>query len=135
MAHLTTTLSLRDHLDSETLLQVASAMPGSAIYREPRFIDGPDGAPDNDWSSLFEHQDPRGMGWGFFSLDAQERHSRRIDLRGPTDLDPGPLAMCEPQDSDAGIVLTFTLDSDGQGLSAATTMPVEAYVSTADPDR
>ena len=106
MAH-TTTLSLCEHIDAETMLRVASAMRDSALYREPRFLDGPDDNGENEWESLFQHHDPRSLGWGYFCHDETERESRRLDMRGPNDFDPGPLAMGEGHDNSGAIVLRF----------------------------
>jgi hypothetical protein len=75
----------------------------------PGFLGG-DGPAGDDELEAFEDWDAvRGHGRGFFSSDAHERATRRLDLRGPTDLDPGPLAMEEaPPDVTASAwYLTF----------------------------
>jgi hypothetical protein len=61
----------------------------------------------DDWAVLFEDHNPRSLGWGYFCHDADERRSRRLDMRGPTDLDPGPLAMSEPEGGDSYVTLVF----------------------------
>ncbi len=106
MAMKPATISLCEHLDPNLILRVASAMAGSALYREPRFLDGPDGQGD-EWDLLFEHHDPRSLGWGYFCHDEDERRSRRLDMRGPTDVDPGPIAMSEPEGDDSCVILVF----------------------------
>ena len=107
MAQKPATISLCEHVDRTLVLKVASAMADSALYRQPGFLDGPE-APMDDWELLFQDHDPRLLGWGYFSHDEEERRSRRLDMRGPTDVDPGPLPMAEPEDEDSCVVLEFS---------------------------
>lgn len=66
---------------------LSGARPGFVVGALPR---------DEDEVELFvDWDDPRHHGGEHFVGDAEECRSRRIDLRGPTDLDPGPLAMDE----------------------------------------
>ena len=106
MAITPATISLCDHLGSDVVLRVARAMSDSAVYQQPGFLDGPPTELD-DWDPLFEDHGPRDLGWGYFCHDEDERQSRRLDMRGPTDLDPGPMPMCEPEGDDSFVILMF----------------------------
>ncbi|MBX2804232.1 MAG: hypothetical protein KTR31_41610 [Myxococcales bacterium] len=83
------------------MLQVACVMRADGGQLEPRFVAGPDDGEDlepelelfMDWDGL------RVDGRGTYAQDDDECRSRRVDLRGPTDADPGPLPMEEaPED-------------------------------------
>ena len=89
------TASLRDHVSHELLVDVVRLMAGQPLP----FVEGPEviGA-DADVEPFLDWDANRGHGAGFFCGDAHECRSRRIDLRGPTDLDPGPLPMEEAPD-------------------------------------
>lgn len=88
----TTTIALQEHLDDELMLQVARAMSRSALYRPPGFFDGPPLEDDEDEErALFGDHDLRATDRGLFIHPEEECRSRRVDLRGPTDRDPGPL--------------------------------------------
>lgn len=90
------TVSIRDHIDTTLLTELARLW--SADTRCAGFpADELPALPDTDEElEPFEDWDAhRGHGRGFFHGDARECASRRIDLRGPTDLDPGPLPMEE----------------------------------------
>jgi hypothetical protein len=106
------TVSLRDHVSHELLVDVVRLM-----CREPLgFVQGPEIPPeDADVEPFLDWDATRGHGAGFFCGDAHECRSRRIDLRGPTDLDPGPLPMEEaPEDVPARLLL-FRVASDATG--------------------
>jgi hypothetical protein len=88
------TLSLRDHAGGDLLTDLLRALfvsPPPAFVRggDRPVVEDPELEPFIDWDQL------RGDGRGFFSSDRHECASRRVDLRGPTDLDPGPLPMEE----------------------------------------
>lgn len=61
---------------------------------------------DDDDALFADQGPPRGVD-GFYCEDAAECASRRIDLRGPTDRDPGPLPMEEATEDVAGVTLRF----------------------------
>ena len=90
------TVSLRDHVDRDVLVQVVRIMCGQPVG----FVDAPHVAvEDADVEPFMNWDATRGHGTGYFCGDAHECRSRRVDLRGPTDLDPGPLPMEEaPED-------------------------------------
>jgi hypothetical protein len=96
------TVSLRHLLGDEVVAELARIL--CAAPAPPTFADAdaepppglavaldadPNLEPFVDWDAA------RGRGRGFFRTDRDECASRRIDLRGPTDLDPGPLPMEE----------------------------------------
>lgn len=92
------TLSLRDHA-GELLAEIARML---LAPRAPSFVRGEDAEvePDPedaelDLEAFLDWDRIRGDGRGFFSSDPHECATRRVDLRGPTDLDPGPLPMEE----------------------------------------
>src|SRR5262245_20109456 len=88
------TLSIRDHVDNEILGELARIWCIRPIA--PAFLD-PDRPIEDDELEPFQDWDlERGHGRGFFHSDPRECATRRVDLRGPTDLDPGPLPMEEP---------------------------------------
>jgi len=116
MASKPATIALCEHVDGDAVLAVASAMSGSVLYRVPQFLDDAQllvdrgvgvSEADDEWDLLFEDHNERALRWGYFSHDENERRSRRLDMRGPTDFDPGPLAMCEPDVDDACVILVF----------------------------
>jgi hypothetical protein len=88
------TVSLREHVDNSLLADIARAYSaaggaeGASAFVDRTDVDE-DLEPFEDWDVL------RGHGLGFFHSDARECATRRVDLRGPTDLDPGPLPMEE----------------------------------------
>lgn len=94
------TVFLRDHVDEDVLLEVARVMSCSPLHRPAGFVEGWDvEIEDWDLEPFLDWDHRRGHGQGFFRQDEHECRSRRIDLRGPTDLDPGPLPMEEaPED-------------------------------------
>lgn len=102
------TISFRSLLGADMLAQLARillarAAPPSFVDADPPselIPDDPELEPFIDWDAI------AGRGRGYFRSDADECASRRVDLRGPTDLDPGPLPM-EEASEDA------LLDSDG----------------------
>lgn len=91
-----TTIHLLDHVDDESLFEIATRS-GSPLQRAPRFVDGPAeaSAEEPELELFMDWDDDRGHGWGGYTQDDDECRSRRIDLRGPTDEDPGPLPMEE----------------------------------------
>lgn len=93
----TRTIALREYVDDELLLQIARAMRDSALHRRPGFLDGPAGEASED-EELFGDHDIRTTDRGFYAHPREECRSRRVDLRGPADRDPGPLAM-EPAEA------------------------------------
>ena len=96
MPHVTTA-SLRDHVDDEILAAVARLM--CAEDTTPAFVEGWDvPQTDHDLEPFLNWDARRGDGRGLFLSDPTECASRRVDLRGPTDLDPGPLPMEEAPD-------------------------------------
>lgn len=92
----TRTIALREYVDNDLLLQIARAMRGSALHRRPGFLDGPDDAVSEE-DELFGDHDVRATDRGFYAQPWEECRTRRVDLRGPADRDPGPLEM-EPAD-------------------------------------
>ena len=99
------------HLDLARLLDDDDLL---AIFR-PRFappleVDAPPAPGPDDWEALedllFADQDgDRGHGSGFYAFDAEEAASRRVDLRGPSDHDPGPIPLEEAEDDEDVVVL------------------------------
>jgi hypothetical protein len=96
------TVALRDLLGPELMAGLARILAQQqtplgevAPVCEP-VVHDPELEPFQDWDAV------RGRGAGFFRSDADECASRRVDLRGPTDVDPGPLPMDEaPEDEQA----------------------------------
>jgi len=89
------TVSLRDHVSRDLLVEVVRLMCGRPLG----FVDAPEVDVDAEIEPFFDWDAIRGHGAGFFCGDEHECRSRRVDLRGPTDLDPGPLPMEEaPED-------------------------------------
>jgi hypothetical protein len=102
------TASLRDHVADELLAAVArlSCTDSTAAG----FVEGWDWPLEDPALEPFLNWDlRRGDGRGYFLSDRTECASRRVDLRGPTDLDPGPLPMEEATDEavDPAPVVTF----------------------------
>ncbi len=88
------TARLESLVPDDLLVGLTRAMLGA----RPGFVRA-DAPRDEDETELFTNWDARrGHGVGYFSGDRDECRSRRVDLRGPTDLDPGPLAMEEAPD-------------------------------------
>ncbi|MEQ1506336.1 MAG: hypothetical protein ABMB14_29160 [Myxococcota bacterium] len=98
------TVSLRDHLDDGLLAELAMILCRS---RGPGFVDGGDRLVPEPELEPFLDWDIRGLGLGYFRTDPGECATRRVDLRGPTDLDPGPLPMEEAPDPADGELLAF----------------------------
>lgn len=113
------TLSLRSQEGGDLLAELARVLFSS---RQPAFVSG--------WDLPLDGEDPllrdeieafvdwdvlRGDGRGFFLSDRRECATRRVDLRGPTDLDPGPLPMEEgpPEESPHRSVVRLVLAADG----------------------
>jgi hypothetical protein len=58
---------------------------------------------------LFGDHDPgRGHGHGYYAADEAENASRRLDMRGPLDEDPGPIEMEEAGPDASGGYLRLT---------------------------
>jgi hypothetical protein len=94
----TATFSLRDHLGDDVLLEIVQIMSGVPPRVAPGYVDDIDpGVPfEDDELELFHDWNNRvGRGRGYFRHGEKECRSRRVDLRGPTDRDPGPLPMEE----------------------------------------
>jgi hypothetical protein len=86
------TASLRDHVDDDLLAAVSRLMWSSDPT--PAFVERADVPPtDLELEPFLNWDDRRGDGRGLYLSDPVECASRRVDLRGPTDLDPGPLPM------------------------------------------
>ncbi len=94
----TAAIRLRDRVAKEVMLRVANWMrhlrqgepsPGFVTGPEDLEIEEPEMELFMDWDAV------RGDGRGAYSQDDDECRSRRVDLRGPTDRDPGPLPMEE----------------------------------------
>lgn len=94
------TVCLNEHIEEDILLEVARLLGASPVRLPAGFVDGPDIEVEDAELELFLNWDClRGHGRGSYAQDDAECRSRRIDLRGPTDLDPGPLPMEEaPED-------------------------------------
>jgi hypothetical protein len=90
------TVSLREHVDNSLLGEIAR-LCCLAIVSEgaPAFVEPDPNEVDEDLEPFQDWDVRRGHGLGFFHSDARECATRRVDLRGPTDLDPGPLPMEE----------------------------------------
>lgn len=116
------TLSLREILGDRMLGEVARIL--CAAPEPPAFVErlpvppppppadttatATDGVAedDDDLEAFLDWDIVRGHGRGYFRSDARECATRRVDLRGPTDLDPGPLPMEEaPADAVVGGML------------------------------
>jgi hypothetical protein len=92
-------LILRKHIDADLLLAVARRMPGSPLRRSLAFVRLPEIVVEDEIEPFFDWDAWRGHGAGYFRQDADECRTRRVDLRAPTDEDPGPLPMEEaPED-------------------------------------
>jgi hypothetical protein len=101
------TLSLRDHAGGDLLADLLRALFVSPL---PSFVHGGDRPLDGEeleFEPFFDWDQLRGDGRGFFSSDRHECASRRVDLRGPTDLDPGPLPMEEGSSEERAQRLVF----------------------------
>jgi len=62
---------------------------------------------EDDLALFADHDAPAPRGSGFFSYGEEERRSRRLDMRGPLDHDPGPIPMDEGPPGEAAIELRF----------------------------
>lgn len=107
MATRPASIALRDHVDPTWLLRVASAMSDSALHRDPYFLDGPADEDEDEWTTLFQDHNARDAHLGYYRHPDREARSRRLDMRGPTDFDPGPIAMQEPEGDDSSVILRF----------------------------
>lgn len=109
----TTTITLREHVDDEVMLRIARSTARSALYRPPGFLDDAEGHADGDEDEdLFGDHTYRSGTRGVYAHAEEECRSRRVDLRGPTDHDPGPIDMDDGADSSAqAVVLRFTPSS------------------------
>lgn len=105
----TASIVLREHLEDDLLLQIARTMPRSALFRAPGFLEGPPDEEEDEELALFGDHDLRASDRGTWVQPEEECRSRRVDLRGPTDRDPGPLAMepAEEEDDPQPIELDF----------------------------
>lgn len=103
----TTTIRFKDHLDDRTLRKLATIVSRHG-RDEGRFLDGPEDEPDDELS-LFRDHDMRRYANGYFRYGDAECRSRRLDMRGPLDEDPGPLAMPEG-DAPGAVRLSFEDD-------------------------
>lgn len=84
---------LLDHVDPDLLLALARRMRATFVGLPEIEVEDVEIEPFFDWDAW------RGHGRGYFREDAAECRTRRIDLRAPTDEDPGPLPMEEaPED-------------------------------------
>ncbi len=93
----TATVRLTDHFDSELLVRDRVDHVRDAPRVAPGYVDDVDAWFENEQLELFHDWDSTaGRGRGFFTKDEAECRSRRVDLRGPTDADPGPIEMEEP---------------------------------------
>lgn len=95
---------LRDRIAKELMLRVANAMRGTRSGQRAGFVAGPaDVQPDEPEMELFMDWDAwRADGRGAYAHDPEECESRRVDLRGPLDRDPGPLPMEEAPEEITG---------------------------------
>lgn len=84
--------SIREHLDDALLSELVRVCVRPV---EPAFVEAAAPADDADLEPFADWDAHRGHGRGFFLGDRRECATRRVDLRGPTDLDPGPLPMEE----------------------------------------
>jgi hypothetical protein len=92
-------VQLGEHIDDELLLEVARMMGGSPVRLRCGFVEGPEiQLEDDEIEPFLDWDHDRGHGRGGYAQDVAECRSRRVDLRGPTDLDPGPLPMEEAPD-------------------------------------
>lgn len=92
---------LRDRIAKDLMLRVANAMRGTRSGVRAGFVAGPANVQiEEPELELFMDWDAwRADGRGAYAHDPDECQSRRVDLRGPTDADPGPLPMEEaPED-------------------------------------
>lgn len=100
------TIAWSDLVDVHTRRAIAA----EALPRLPDLVFEPaDPLPhgDDDLALFEDHDRVGGLGPGVFWHDAEECRSRRLDMRGPLDLDRGPLEMEEDDGYHPGIRLSF----------------------------
>ncbi|MEN0064002.1 MAG: hypothetical protein AAGA48_17745 [Myxococcota bacterium] len=93
----TTTVRFDDHVSEEVMKQLALLAAGASAlaFHEGLahlFVEDEELSLFADWDFLW------GRGRGTYTQDDAECRSRRVDLRGPHDGDPGPLPMEEAPD-------------------------------------
>jgi len=115
------TVILHEYVDPEILLAVAGQMPGSPSGWPPTFVRLPEiELDDAEIEPFFDWDAWRGHGRGYFRQDAEECRTRRIDLRAPTDEDPGPLPMEEaPEDITAKHLILGSSQPPGERAADA----------------
>lgn len=101
----TTTIAVRDHVDGETLNALATIL---TLPVRRRLQEDPEVDPDDELSLFRDWDACRGGGAGFFCQDEAERRSRRLDMRGPLDLERGPIEMEEAPEDLPGVCLRFS---------------------------
>lgn len=97
----TTLVDLRAHLH-QALLECLKSQ--AATTRQPalEFEEL-----DDDQSLFADHEPLFKHVRGFFNYDQRELRTRRLDMRGPLDLDPGPIEMEEADPGAEAIQLDF----------------------------
>ena len=110
----TAIIRLGQQINDATLRAVAVVF-SRPYARDPGFVEQPADDPNDPLGlSLFDdHEDDRGAGRGFYAQDERERQSRRVDLRGPLDLDQEPIEMEEGVPDRRTIVLGFPVNEPG----------------------
>lgn len=92
----TTTVRFVEHVSEEILRQIALLSAGDEAGfpsgLDHLFVEDEELSLFTDWDFLW------GRGRGTYTQDPAECQSRRVDLRGPHDGDPGPLPMEEAPD-------------------------------------
>jgi hypothetical protein len=95
-------------IDTSDLVDPVTRRTLAAILTRPlrrRTDAGPDEV-DEELAWFFDH-DSRPTG-GFFAQPKEECRTRRLDMRGPLDLEKGPIEMEEaPPDADGACLLRF----------------------------
>jgi hypothetical protein len=100
------TIAWSDLVDVHTRRALAT----EGLRRLPELVFEPADLPaekDDDLALFEDHDRVRGLGRGVFWHDAEECRSRRLDMRGPLDLERGPLEMEEDDGDEPGIRLSF----------------------------
>lgn len=92
---------LRDVARREATRRARAALP---VVDDPGL---PTDALPEDEALFADHDRWLGRGDGYFAEDPIELATRRLDMRGPLDRDPGPIEMEEADDERGGVVLDF----------------------------
>lgn len=86
----TTVVRLVRHLEEALVEAIKATAPRPDVP-----VEAPDDHLDDEAALFADREGQFRRQRGFFSFDEAERRSRRVDLRGPLDRDPGPIPMEE----------------------------------------